>query len=935
MLLEREAELGRADALVMAAIAGRGQMLVVEGEAGIGKTALLDEAVRAARDRGLRVLHARGGELERESGYGVVRQLFEPAVLRADAAEQSRLLGGAAARAGALLHVGDALPVPVAPGEDPTFALLHALYWLTDNLAQDAPVLLAVDDAQWADLPSLRFVDHLARRLDGMPVGVVATWRSGEPDAPVSLLDGLRRAPAVEVTGVRPLSEAATRALVHDRLGAGDEAFCAACHETTGGNPFLLGELLAAMSRGQLEPTADAARRVGSLGTEAITRSVFLRLAQLAPAATRLARAVAVLDLDGDLHRAGALAEVTGAHLHETTAALQRARILAPDEPLRFVHPILRSAIYDDLTSAERDALHRRAAAILRDHGREDRAAAQLLLTQPAADQDVVAQLDAAAQRAAEDGSNETAARLLERALAEPARDDRLALLMRLAGTQITLGRPATAALEEAAALAKDPTLRLAIAVQQCIDLGNRRHMREAAATMMRAIEEQGDAAPEMMTAARAMHAGSAICTLELATDGEARIEALIGAEDGRPVDAPHILAAAAFARALGMSGTADELAPMADGARLGVLGMTQPDLRTPFGALFGLVLAGRLDEASVFIRHLLDGYAQAGAPVGLACTMTWEGKVALLRGDLESAHAAQVESLAVAGHEQFMFARPWRVWLIADALVRLGDLDGADRALSVDGYAEGNPDPEIVSAVMPIRTRARLRMAQGRREEARADALTALALVQRRGFLHTTLTSDLPIVLAWAGEGDRAVALAEAGAAAARRWGVPAITGAALRVLGTVTDERDLLKEAVDHLDGTYAKFELATALVEYGAALRRSNERQASREPLRRGGELAERCGAAPLAQRAREELEATGARSRSLVLSGVESLTASERRVAQMAAEGMTNTEIAQTLYVTRKTVETHLRHVFQKLDVGSRRELPEALDLRVPA
>ena len=935
MLLEREAELGRAEALVAAAIAGRGQMLVVEGEAGIGKTTLLDEAVRTARDRGLRVLQARGGELERESGYGVVRQLFEAPVLRADAAEQSRLLRGAAARAGALLHVGDALPVPVTPGEDPTFALLHALYWLTDNLAQDSPVLLALDDAQWADLPSLRFVDHLARRVDGMHVGVVATWRSGEPGAPVSLLDGLRRAPAVEVTGVRPLSEAGTRALVHDRLGAGDEAFCAACHEATGGNPFLLGELLAAMSRGQLEPTADGVRRVGSLGAEAITRSVFLRLAQLAPAATSLARAVAVLDLDGDLHRAGALAKVDGAQLHETVAALQRARILAPDEPLRFVHPILRSAIYDDLTSAERDALHRRAAAILRDHGREDRAAAQLLLTQPAADEDVVAQLRAAAQRAADDGSTETAARLLERALAEPARDDRLGLLMRLAGTQVTLGRPATWALDEAAGLTDDPTLRVAIAMLRAIDLGNRQHMREAAETLGRVIEQAADVPPHVLTGAHAIQAAAAICTLDLAADGETRIESLISGDDGRPVDDPHLLATAVFGRALSMRGTAEELRPMADRAQLGVLEMPRPDIWTPFGVLFGLALSGRIDDAARFTGRLLGGYERVGSSVGMACTISWDGLLALLRGDLAAAHAAQMESLAVAGHEQFMFARPWRVWLAAEPLVRLGDLDGADRLLRRDGYAAGNPDPAIVSTVMPLRTRARLRMARGRREEARADALSALDLVERRGFLHPMLTADLPIVLAWVGEPERGRELAEAGVAAARSWAAPAVTGAALRILGSVTGDRDLLREAVDLLDGTFAKLELAEALVEYGAALRRAGERQASREPLRRGGELAERCGAAPLAARAREELEATGARARSLVLSGVDSLTASERRVARMAADGMTNTEIAQALYVTRKTVETHLRHVFQKLDVTSRRELPEALGEPVPA
>lgn len=141
--------------------------------------------------------------------------------------------------------------------------------------------------------------------------------------------------------------------------------------------------------------------------------------------------------------------------------------------------------------------------------------------------------------------------------------------------------------------------------------------------------------------------------------------------------------------------------------------------------------------------------------------------------------------------------------------------------------------------------------------------------------------------------------------------------------------DGLDDLRGAVPALSGAPGKLELARALVDHGALLRRSNERQAAREPLRRGLEIAARCGATALVDRAREELEATGARSRSLVLSGVESLTASERRVASLAADGRTNTEIAQALYVTRKPVETHLRHVFQKLDVQSRRELPGVL------
>ena len=137
-------------------------------------------------------------------------------------------------------------------------------------------------------------------------------------------------------------------------------------------------------------------------------------------------------------------------------------------------------------------------------------------------------------------------------------------------------------------------------------------------------------------------------------------------------------------------------------------------------------------------------------------------------------------------------------------------------------------------------------------------------------------------------------------------------------------------LREAVDLLGGTRARLSTPQALVDLGAALRRANRRKEARGPLREGLDRAHRCGAKALEERARTELEATGARPRKAVLTGVESLTPSERRVARMAAEGMTNREIAQSLFVTAKTVETHLRHVYPKLDVAKRTDLPDALD-----
>jgi DNA-binding CsgD family transcriptional regulator len=163
-----------------------------------------------------------------------------------------------------------------------------------------------------------------------------------------------------------------------------------------------------------------------------------------------------------------------------------------------------------------------------------------------------------------------------------------------------------------------------------------------------------------------------------------------------------------------------------------------------------------------------------------------------------------------------------------------------------------------------------------------------------------------------------------------ARRWGTPSSIGVGLRAQGLLGEDGGLerLREAVAMLERSPARLELAQALVDLGAGLRRSGKRAAAREPLRRGLDLARGCGASVLAQRAHEELVLAGARPRRRAFSGIESLTAAERRVARMAAEGMTNRDIAQALFVTVRTVENHLARAYSKLDVHSRAALPAA-------
>ena len=175
LLLERERELTALRGVIGEATGGQSRVVMVEGPAGIGKTRLLAEARRLAAEAGLRVLGARGGELEREFAFGVVRQLLEPSLDGRD----SSAFDGAAAAARSVFEPGRA-PARMDQSDDPSFASLHGLYWMTVNLAADAPLVIAIDDLHWCDSPSLRFLAYLVRRLEGLAVLVICTLRPAE-----------------------------------------------------------------------------------------------------------------------------------------------------------------------------------------------------------------------------------------------------------------------------------------------------------------------------------------------------------------------------------------------------------------------------------------------------------------------------------------------------------------------------------------------------------------------------------------------------------------------------------------------------------------------------------------------------------------------------------------------------------------------------------
>ncbi|MCW3064588.1 MAG: transcriptional regulator, LuxR family, partial [Solirubrobacterales bacterium] len=275
-LIERDEELDAIGRVLAAAVDGAGATVLVEGAAGMGKSALLSEAVELASG-GLRVLAARADVLERDFPFGIARQLFEPALRAASPAERERLLEGAAGLAGEVLLGG------AAPGREASQLVAHALYWLAWGLADERPLLITVDDAQWADRASARALLHLARRVEDMPIALVIALRPGEAGAPPELTELLAAEPATVTLAVGPLSETGSAGVVRRFDGAAGEELCARCHAAAGGNPLVVRELARIASEAGPEAIADDGSVLGGAHSRVLDRAVRRRLAGLAP----------------------------------------------------------------------------------------------------------------------------------------------------------------------------------------------------------------------------------------------------------------------------------------------------------------------------------------------------------------------------------------------------------------------------------------------------------------------------------------------------------------------------------------------------------------------------------------------------------------------------------------------------------------------------
>jgi DNA-binding CsgD family transcriptional regulator len=939
-LIERETELvAVADALERAR-GGAGQLLVVEGPGGIGKTRLLAAARDAARDARMRVLYARGSEHERTFPFGVVRQLFEPPLFGAPAQEREEWLSGAAS-----------LTRPMWDGSVPeddekaAYGRLHGLYWLCANLTADGPLLVCVDDAQWSDEQSMAFLGFLARRLEALPLAlVVGTRPRAEQTSPV--LRALVTDATAEVLRPAPLSGAAVtrwvRATVADDA---QDAFCAACHTATQGNPFLLGELLREATAQKMSGTAEEAREVRALGPEGVSTVVLQRVARLTGGAPALARAVALLGDGARPEVAAGLAGLDAVAADEAAEALCRADVLVRhDDRLGFVHPIVLAAIYGDLPARTRQEGHARAARLLAAaKAAPEEVGSQLLSVLPAGDPWVVDRLREAAARANGLGDPASAVAYLERALEEPAGDQHAALLMELARVAARSGRAeAPDRFRAAMAATAGPVGRARAALGLARSLKFRGEAVEAVHVLRAAREELGDA-----DAAVADEVGVEL--LSCAYVGlESRLMILDEvAATPPPPEGPATsyldrfrLVSAAFEEVV-RCGSADRAA---DYARRTIAGDHDLERDVSQGghvflsAAVCLWFTERYDAAAEAFQEIVDDARRRGSGPGFAAGAALRALLHWRMGNISDAEADATAALAMR-HE----VRGAQAYLACalNALI-FAAIDrgtaGAEQLELANEFFATQPSADLPYA-QAMEARGWLRTLLGDPEEGLAELLACGRRESR--------WVDNPTIVAWRatasaialrlGDREQALALASAELERARQWGTPRILGIALRHVALAEqDERRLalLQESVAVLETSQAALELARSRVDLGMALVRAGRKEEGRELLTLGQQRAAERGAVPLVEKAHAELVASGARPRRSFVDR-DALTPSEHRVAEMAASGMSNREIAQALFVTEKTVETHLGRAYLKLGVRSRRQLPEALGVTAPA
>ncbi|MBV6702254.1 AAA family ATPase [Kitasatospora aureofaciens] len=934
MLLERDTELAVARLALRAAADGRSAQLLLTGPFGIGRSALLRALPAQAERTPLRVLRAEAALMEQDFAFGVVRQLFDSLLTVLPTDLRDHWL----ARAGAARQVlGDAAFVGQEPpsGHEPaTAAVLSDLRRLVAELSAETPLLLLIDDLQWADRPSLRWLGHLTARLDGLRVLVVCTLRDGDPGSRDPLVNEVAEASAREL---RPtaLSRAAARTLVRDRFGEpGEDEFAAACHEASAGNPAFLTSLLGALAAAGRRPTNAGADAVRTLRPAALRdRLAGCLRSQTAPVRD-LAAAIATLGEPGDTAQVGRLAGLDPVGCAAALRGLHRLGLLADPNRAIFVHPVVRDAVEAAMSAAERQRRHEGAAAVLYDAGRPaEQVAVQLMAVATSAHPWSAAVLRSAADTALRRGAPDLAARYLRRALLDVSEADpeRARLLVELAVAERSFDHAAcerhiaqaipllATARERAAAALHLPSNFLRATTPSATAL-----LREVAAELGHPDTLDGfgrEAA--LRLEARLRHADCRDPVRLAESIGKLSvIEPAVCSRGER-----ELLAVLLHAATLGAGRPAAELARQAER----ILEREPATALSPHSVvpllvttLVGADAPGALESwlsAGESGRHPSGAAEAAPDHAERALVHLARGRLTLAREQAERA-CARAEAGGSTGDG---------LAAVALAAVALATRDlplGARVLAATDRHRPAGLAPAAMLGLL----RARRQMHRGDPAAALDTALACGRELESTGWRNPVLFPWRPWAIGLAralGDEFAARALAEEEHARAEAWGAPVALGRALRLRAALAGGGpavDLLREAVEVLRHSADELERARALRDLGRRLGAGAEATAVR---RESDRLAAACGAGwPTERTGPAPGREPGASARGV-------LTPSERRVADLVGNGLTNQEIAAELQVSARAVEKHLTNSYRKLGISGRRELVTVLCGSKPA
>lgn len=907
----RDDELARLAELLAGARRGRSAALLVTGEPGIGKTALLAEAVRRAE--GLRVLRGQGFESERDIPFAGLYGLLAPLLALRERIPpvQARALGTALA------------VEPPAP-HDP-FAVPVGVLSLLSAAAEEGPILAVVDDLHWLDQASLQAVVFAARRLDAE--GIVMLLGARDDPALAPSLAGLPR------MHLGPLEPAAARALLREGVPRRvTDAVVEQLLRTAGGNPLALRELPEALSAAELAGEAPLAVRLprGS----SVEQGFRHRLAGLDEPARRALAVVAALEA-GPLELCLAALERLGLGAAALEAGESAGLLRLERDEVSFRHPLLRALAYGAASGADRRAAHRAVAELTTDPAVR---AWQLSAAALGPDEEAAAALDAVAVTARRRGAPGAAAAAALRAAELSASDEaRLPRLLAAAADLASAGRgdEALVPLERAARLPATPAQQ-----GELRTLRGRVEIRRGAIPTGRALlvaEARRRAAADPVGAA-ALHLEAGVGDLNMGDspgmmDNADRARALA---EGRDTD---VVALASLLRATALVpiGRGQEAEPLfAEAEPLLLHGDPLPAAAevVAFSAQVAMWL-DRADLAEAVLARQIDAARAASAVGRVVFPLTVRSHLNFRRGRWAQALVDADEGLRLA-------RETGQVVLVVFALAALARVEAGrgevERALAHAGEAGALTD-QLGSPVLRIyaeTAHGAAALAGEQLEEAAEHLLRAEAGQRALGGSEPAILQfdgDLLEALVRAGRPEEAQAELARLQAQADHTRRPWAHAVAERVRGILAPEDAFpahFARALEwHARGVEQPFEIARTRLAHGERLRRAGQRIAARAELEPAADAFARLGAAPWLERTRAELAATGRTLRARREPQAEELTPSELQVALRVAEGLTNREVAAAIFVSPKTVEHHLSSIYRKLGIRSRTELARRL------